>query len=460
MKVNPDRSNIIHYHLKGDIPVVDFGEGIYLIDKDGRRYIDACSGPVAANIGQGIKEIADEMARQATRVAFAYRTQFSSEPIEHFASMIANMAPKNLNRVFFTTSGSDATEIGARFARQYHLERGEGQRHLIVSRWLSYHGITLDALSMSGLVVRRKHFVPTLVQYPKIPACYCYRCPCQLQYPQCDVACARKLEEAIQQAGPEYVSAFIAEPVVGAAAGAITPPPEYFPVIRDICNRYGVLMIVDEIMTGFGRTGAKFAVDHWNVEPDMVLFAKGASAGYWPTAGIIVSDKLYDVIREGSGVFSPGHTYSGTPMMGAVGVKVLEYIEKNHLVQHVAEDAPYLMERLNSLRKHEIVGDVRGLGFFTGIEFVRDKETKAPFDFKEFSRVSNLVVRSSFEKGLMVYPGGGTVDGVRGDHILVAPPLITTRKEIDRIVEILDEAIEDVEGALSGVRGGAISHVH
>ena len=448
MTVNPDRSHMIHYNLKRDIPVVDRGEGIYLIDTDGKRYIDACSGPVAANIGQGLKEIAEDMARQAARVAFAYRTQFSSEPIERFASMIAGMAPERLNRVFFTTSGSDATEIAVRFARQYHLERGDEKRYLIVSRWLSYHGITLDALSMSGIVARRKHFVPTLVSYPKIPACYCYRCPYQLPYPQCGIACARKLEEEIQLAGPEYVSAFIAEPVVGAAAGAITPPPEYFPMIRDICTRYGVLLIVDEIMTGFGRTGANFAVDHWKVEPDIIAFAKGASAGYWPTAGIIVSDTLYAAVRDGSGVFSPGHTYSGTPMMGAVGVKVLEYIEKHGLVRYVEDTSPYLMARLNSLRAHPIVGDVRGLGFFTGIEFVQDKATKAPFEFEGFSKVSNMVVRKAFENGLIVYPGGGTVDGHKGDHILVAPPLITTRGEIDRIIQLLDAAISEVEAEL------------
>jgi adenosylmethionine-8-amino-7-oxononanoate aminotransferase len=448
MTVNPDRSHMIHYNLKRDIPVVDRGEGIYLIDTDGKRYIDACSGPVAANIGQGLKEIAEDMARQAARVAFAYRTQFSSEPIERFASMIAGMAPERLNRVFFTTSGSDATEIAVRFARQYHLERGDEKRYLIVSRWLSYHGITLDALSMSGIVARRKHFVPTLVSYPKIPACYCYRCPYQLPYPQCGIACARKLEEEIQLAGPEYVSAFIAEPVVGAAAGAITPPPEYFPMIRDICTRYGVLLIVDEIMTGFGRTGANFAVDHWKVEPDIIAFAKGASAGYWPTAGIIVSDTLYAAVRDGSGVFSPGHTYSGTPMMGAVGVKVLEYIEKHGLVRYVEDTSPYLMARLNSLRAHPIVGDVRGLGFFTGIEFVQDKATKAPFEFEVFSKVSNMVVRKAFENGLIVYPGGGTVDGHKGDHILVAPPLITTRGEIDRIIQLLDAAISEVEAEL------------
>jgi len=452
MKVDPEQSNAIHYRLKESMPVIDYADGIYLVDREGKRYIDACSGPVATNIGQGIKEIAEEMGRQASRVAFVYRTQFTSEPIEQFASAIANMAPGDLSRVFFVTSGSDATEIAARAARQYHVERGESKRYLMVSRWLSYHGITLDALSMSGLVVRRKHFVPNLIPYPKIPACYCYRCPLRLEYPSCDVACAHRLEDEIKLVGAEYISAFIAEPIVGAAAGAITPPPEYFPIIRDICTRYGILFIADEIMTGFGRTGTKFAVDHWNVVPDIVVFAKGASAGYWPTAGMVISEKMYGVFRDGTGVFSPGHTYSGTPMMGAVGAKVLEFIEKNGLIEHVRATGPYLLDRLNSLNTRPIVGDVRGMGFFAGMEFVRDKRTRAPFEFKDFSHVSNMIVSQCFENGLIVYPGGGTVDGFKGDHILVAPPLITTKQQIDVIVEKLDKSIGQVEQKVLSTR--------
>ncbi len=452
MKVDPKRSHAIHYRLKDSIPVIDYADGIYLVDTDGKRYIDACSGPVAANIGQGITEIAEEMGRQARRVAFVYRTQFTSEPIEQFAAAIAEMAPGDLSRVFFVTSGSDATEMAARAARQYHVERGEAKRYLIVSRWLSYHGITLDALSMSGLVMRRRHFVPNLIPYPKIPACYCYRCPFRLEYPACNVACARKLEEEIKLVGPEYIAAFIAEPIVGAAAGAITPPPEYFPIIRDICTRYGILFIADEIMTGFGRTGAKFAMDHWQVVPDILLFAKGASAGYWPTAGIVISEHMYEAFRDGTGVFSPGHTYSGTPMMGAVGLKVLEFIEKHGLIDHVRETGPYLLDSLKSLATHPIVGDVRGMGFFAGLEFVRDKATKVPFESREFSRLSGMIVAQAFENGLMVYPGGGTVDGFRGDHILVAPPLITTKAEIDLITQKLHQSITQVEReVLAGV---------
>jgi len=448
MQINPDESHIVHFDMRRSIPIIDYGEGIYLIGKNGRRYIDGCSGPVACNIGHGIKEIADEMAVQARRVAFVYRSQFTNEPTEKLASMISEMAPGDLERVLFSTSGSDATEIASKVARQYHLGRKENKRYLVVSRWLSYHGITLDALSMSGHVLRRKNFLPNLLQYPKIPACYCYRCPLDREYPGCNVACAHKLEEEIQLVGPEYISAFVAEPIVGAAAGGITPPPEYFPIIRDICCRHGVLFIADEVMTGFGRTGKNFAMDHWDVVPDIIVFAKGASAGYWPTAGAIVSENIYSVLKETSGIFSPGHTYTATPMMGAVGVKVLEYLTRNHLIEHVQEVGPYFMERLSSLRNHRTVGDIRGKGFFAGIEFVEDKTSKRPFHFDEWARVSNLVVNRAFDNGLLVYPGGGTVDGFRGDHILVAPPLITRKEEINTIVEVLDKSIEEVEAVL------------
>lgn len=445
MKINPDHSHVLHFNLKKSIPVIDYGEGIYLYDTDAKRYIDACSGPVACNIGHGIKEIADEMAMQADRIAFVFRSQFTNKPIEKLATVISKMAPGNLKRIIFATSGSDATEIASKIARHYHLERKDDKRYLIVSRWLSYHGMTLEALSMSGHVMRRKNFVPNLLNYPKIPACYCYRCPLNMKYPGCQVACAHKLEEEIQLIGPEYISAFIAEPVVGAAAGAISSPPEYFSVIREICRRYRILFIADEVMTGFGRTGKNFALDHWDVVPDIIIFAKGAGAGYWPIAGAIISENIHSVLRDGSGTFFPGYTYMATPMMGAVGLKVLEYLNNHHLIEHVEKTGPYLIKRLESLRDHDIVGDVRGIGFLTGIEFVKDKVSKAPFHFKEYAKVANLVVERAFDNGLMVYPGGGTVDGFKGDHILVAPPLVTQKKEIDIIVEILNKSIGEAE---------------
>jgi adenosylmethionine-8-amino-7-oxononanoate aminotransferase len=227
-----------------------------------------------------------------------------------------------------------------------------------------------------------------------------------------------------------------------------TPPPEYFSIIEKICRRFDVLLILDEVMTGFGRTGKNFAAEHWGISPDILVFAKGASAGYWPTAGAIVREDIYNTIRDRFDSFFPGHTYSNTPMMGVVGIKVLEYIEKNNLVEHVEKTSPYLAERLSSLKSHPIVGDVRGLGFLMGIEFVKSKSEKLPFDFHQYSKVANMVCASAFNNGLMVYPGGGTVDGYRGDHILIAPPLITQEHEIDRIVELLDQTLDEVESIL------------
>ncbi len=245
--------------------------------------------------------------------------------------------------------------------------------------------------------------------------------------------------------GQEYISAFIAEPVVGAAGGAITPPPEYYQIIREICDEFDILFIADEVMTGFGRTGLNFGMEHWNVTPDMIVFAKGASAGYYPLGGVIISDKIFKVLRDGKkGIFAPGHTFSGTPMAGTVGVEVLEYMYRHDLIANVSQLSTYLMDQLKTLLKHPIVGDVRGKGFLLGIEFVKNQESRQPFDFEESGKVAGMIAKKSFENGLIIYPGGGTVDGHRGDHVLVAPPFVIKKDEIDTMVSILDQTIGEV----------------
>jgi adenosylmethionine-8-amino-7-oxononanoate aminotransferase len=444
-----ETSQLVHADLRQSLPTVERGEGIYLYDTDGKRYLDGCSGPVACNIGHGAKEIAQAMAAQAERVAYVFRGQFTNEPTERLADLIAEMAPGDLSRTFLLSSGSEASEMAAKLARQYYLAQGKTSKELIVSRWLSYHGITIGALSMSGHLARRRSYVNSLLPYPKIPAAYCYRCPLEKTYPQCEVACAHKLKEGIQSVGAEYVSAFIAEPVVGAAGGAITPPPEYFKVIREICDENDILFIADEVMTGFGRTGRGFGIDHWDVVPDMITFAKGASAGYYPLAGVIISDKIYKTLRDGPGKFLAGHTYSATPLAGIVGVKVMEFLKEHDAIGNVQRLSGYLMEQLESLKKHAIVGDVRGKGFLTGMEFVKDQSTKEPFDFEAFAQVSQKVVQKSFGNGLLVYPGGGSVDGHRGDHILVGPPLTTKKEEIDELISLLDKSIGEVVADLT-----------
>lgn len=449
MDMKPIDSHILHVNMSNSMPYIDYGSGIYLYDTTGKRYIDACSGPVACNIGHGHNDIAEAIASQAARVAYVYRSQFANEPIETFASLIADMAPGNLNRVVFATSGSDAMELALKLARCYHVAKGDEKRYIPISRWISYHGITGEALSVSGHVMRRNNYIPNLLHYPKIPPCYCYRCPFSMEYPSCDIKCARILEQTIKMAGAEYITAFVAEPIVGAAAGAITPPPEYFQIIEDICRRYGILLILDEVMTGFGRTGVNFAAEHWDITSDIIVFAKGASAGYWPTAGAILSQEIHDTLKNHSGEFFPGHTYNNTPMMGIVGCKVLEFLAKNNIVDHVQKTESFFKQSLETLASHPIVGDVRGRGFFWGMEFVKDSETKKPFDCNEYSYISKLVCRVAFERGLLVYPGGGTVDGYKGDHILIAPPLITQKHEIEEIVRLLDTTLTDVESRLT-----------
>jgi adenosylmethionine-8-amino-7-oxononanoate aminotransferase len=430
--------------------MVERGKGIYLYDTSGKQYIDGTSGPVVCNIGHGVKEIGEAYATQAEKVAYVFRSHFTSEPSERLATLIAEMAPDGLDGVFFVSSGSEGTEMAAKIAHQYYLEQDKVKKELIVSRWLSYHGITMGALSMSGHVQRRKNYVSTLLPYPKIPIPNCYRCPENNQYPACNIACAYRLKETINMVGEEYISAFIAEPIVGAAAGAVAPPPEYYKIIRDICDERDILFIADEVMTGFGRTGLNFGIEHWGVAPDMIVFAKGASAGYYPLAGVIISEKIFKVLKDGKkGIFAPGHTYSGTPMAGAVGCSVIDYMQKHRLIENVSKLSGYLEEQLKTLYAHKIVGDIRGMGFLWGIEFVQDQKTRIPFTALQGGNLSDLIAKTTFNHGLIVYPGTGSVDGNSGDHILVAPPFIIEKHEIDKLVSILDQSISEVEKEIS-----------
>jgi len=373
-------------------------------------------------------------------ISFAHSSHFTAKSVLECAEKIARFAPPSLNHVFFCSGGSEATEAAAKMARQYHLEQGDTSRYKVVARWQSYHGNTLGALSMSGNIARRRRYVPMLLDFPHIPRAYCYRCWFGKTRDDCDLDCAWALDREIKAVGPQHVSAFIAEPVVGATLGTVPAPDGYFQVIREICDEHGVLFIADEVMTGFGRTGRNFGIEHWNVEPDIIATAKGIASGYLPLGAVIASDKVHDAFRD---PFAHGHTYGSHPVACAVGAAVIDYIEKHSLVQRSAELGPYLIKRLETLNNHLSVGDVRGLGVFAGIEFVRDKESKEPFPPEV--RFNRRVLESCFRNGLLVYPGTATVDGVRGDHIQVAPPLVVTRPQIDEVVELLDRSISEAE---------------
>jgi len=373
-------------------------------------------------------------------ISFAHSSHFTAKSVLECAEKLARFAPPSLNHVFFCSGGSEATEAAAKMARQYHLEQGDASKYKVVARWQSYHGNTLGALSMSGNIARRRRYVPMLLDFPHIPPAYCYRCWFGKERGSCDLDCAWSLDAEIRAVGSQYVSAFIAEPVVGATLGTVAAPDGYFQVIREICDDHDVLFIADEVMTGFGRTGRNFGIERWGVEPDIIATAKGISSGYLPLGAVIASDKVLNAFQD---PFAHGHTYGSHPVACAVGAAVIDYLEKHKLVQRSAELGPYLLKRLETLEDHPSVGDVRGLGIFAGIEFVRDKASKEPFPPEV--RFNRRVLERCFGNGLLVYPGVATVDGVRGDHIQVAPPLVVTRSQIDEIVELLDRSMAEAE---------------
>jgi adenosylmethionine-8-amino-7-oxononanoate aminotransferase len=307
-------------------PRVVRAEGVWIETEDGKRYLDGSAGALVSSIGHGVREVVEAQARQAGAAAYVHGTQFSVGSQEELASRLAAFAPADLDRVYPVSGGSEATETAIKFARQVQLERGAPEKHLVIGRQTSYHGNTLGALAVSGHAPRRRPYRPLLKEQPHIPAAYCYRCPFGLEYPSCGVRCAQALEEEIVRTGPQYVSAFIAEPVVGAAGGALVPPPEYFDIIRQTCDRYDVLFVADEVMTGIGRTGRNFAVDHWGVIPDVITTGKGVSGGYAPLAAMIVREPHFRAIAEGSGGFVHGFTYGGHPSSCAAAAAVLAYM--------------------------------------------------------------------------------------------------------------------------------------
>ena len=434
--------NVFYRKLARSYPVCVKGEGIYLYDQNGKKYIDGSGGPVCVNIGHGIKEIAEAARDQAQKVAYVHGTQFTTIAVEEYAKELAKVLPQGIDKIYFLSGGSEATEAALKLARQYQLELGNQQRYKVVGRWYSYHGNTMGALSMCGRPSARKLYLPLLSNFSHIPPPYCYRCPFGKTYPQCNIECARILERVIELEGPETISAFIAEPVVGATIGAVVPPKEYYPIIRDICNKFNILFIADEVMSGFGRTGKWFSINHWNVIPDIITIGKGISSGYIPLAAMATKKEIVDVIKKGSGNFVHGHTFSHHPVSCAVGLAVLRYLKKHNLVEQSAKRGKYLFQRLNELREFPFVGDVRGKGLMTAIEFVKDKENKVPFP-RAF-HFTEKILEESFEKGLILYPSKGFVDGVNGDAVMIAPPFVIEEKEIDEIVNILRAVFTEV----------------
>ncbi|MBI0576011.1 aspartate aminotransferase family protein [Neobacillus cucumis] len=436
-----ERTYLIKPMMDEIYPVIDYGKGVYLYDLEGKKYLDAASGAVTANIGHGVPEIIEAMNKQADKVSFVYRSQFTSHPAEELAKKIAELTPGELNWSFFVNSGSEATETAMKMAIQYWQEKGIYTKNKILSRWVSYHGITMGALSMSGHAARRARFVPLLEDFPVINPPYCYRCPYNLEPATCTYQCAHELETAINRIGAEKIAAFIAEPVIGASGGAITPPKDYFKVIKKICDQYDILFIADEVMTGFGRTGTILAIEQWGTIPDIVTFGKGMGAGYTPIAAAVASEKVMEPILAGTKSVMSGHTLSANPQSCAVSLAVLEYLEKNEIVKEVEQKSVYLRFLLEKLKsQYSFIGEVRGKGLLLGIEFVEDKTTKRPFPRK--AAVTQTMVTLGKENGLLVYPAGAGMDGVNGDSIIISPPLTISKREMEELFSLLKATCE------------------
>ncbi len=446
MPIKQNEAFILHRTVKKEWKYITHGQGVYLFDTDGKRYLDAAAGVHVVSIGHGVKEVIDAMQQQANKVCFTYGRFLTQAQVE-LAEQIVQLTPELLTKVFFISGGSEATESAVKMARKYHIETGNPQKYKVISRWQSWHGNTLGALSLSGRTAWREDYVPYLLDFPHIPPPFCHRCPYDDTHPDCHLRCAEELERVINQEGSQYISAFIAEPILGTSAAGATPPPDYFPRIREICDRHDILLIVDEVVTGYGRTGLNFGIDHWDVTPDIMATGKGLSSGYTPIAATIVHEKIYNAIHNDPTGFVHGHTYGGNPLSCAVALAVQRYIQKHSLVPQCARMGELMLEKLYDLQHLPIVGEIRGKGLLIGVEFVADKKQRAPFPASK--HVTTMVVNSAFDRGLLVMPGApGIIDGVNGDHIAISPPFTINESEILWAVEVLKDSIDETAKAL------------
>jgi adenosylmethionine-8-amino-7-oxononanoate aminotransferase len=426
-----------------DPPIAVEGHGSTIRSADGREYLDAAGGAIVVNVGHGRPEIAAAMADQAARLAYAHGSAFTSEPLEAYAREVARHLPIDDPAIYPVSGGSEAIETALKLARTYHIARGEPDRMIVYARWGSYHGNTLGALDLSGRKPLRRPYEGWLGRFRHVSAAYPYRAdlPGASALGSADELAA-ELDRAFETAGPGTVAAFVAEPIVGATLAAVVPPEGYWPAIAEVCRRHGVLLIADEVMTGFGRTGRWFALDHWGVRPDLLVAAKGASSGYWPFGFVAASDEVHATVTGATG-FVHGFTYSHSPVGAAVAREVLRILESESLVEASAEKG----ERLRALAtaafgEHPAVGEIRGRGLLVGVELVQDRDSREPFP--RAARVTEAVVGAARDRGVLVYSGTGNANGIDGDTILLGPPFIVTDAELERIATSLGEAIEAV----------------
>jgi adenosylmethionine-8-amino-7-oxononanoate aminotransferase len=431
------------------LPVAVEAHGSTIVDAAGRQYLDAAGGAVVVNVGHGRREVADAIAEQAARLAYAHPSAFTSEPLEAYAREVGPLLPVDGPAIYPVSGGSEAIETALKLARAYHLAKGEPDRWIVISRWGSYHGNTLGALDLSGRRPLRRPYEGWLGRFRHVSAAYPYRAG----EPDChalgDAAeLAAELERAISAAEPGTVAAFVAEPIVGATLGSVAPPDGYWPLVAEVCRRHGVLLVADEVMTGFGRTGRWFGLDHWDTTADILVAAKGATSGYWPFGFVAASDEIHAAVT-GSGGFVHGFTYSHSVGGAAVAREVLRIIRDEDLVAASAAKGERLLAILRErLGDHALVGEIRGRGLLVGVELVADRETRRPFP--RAARLTEAVVRDARDRGVLLYSGTGLANGVDGDAIVLGPPFVVTDEELVRIGDVLGEAIEAAGAAVAG----------
>jgi adenosylmethionine-8-amino-7-oxononanoate aminotransferase len=425
------------------LPRARRAEGALIYDENGKRYLDACGGAIVVGIGHGNEAVIEALARQEHDVAYVHGTQFTSAALEEYAGALAEILPIDSARVYTVSGGSEAVETALKLARAFHLANGSEGRYKVIARAGSYHGNSLNALDASGRIPLRAPYEPWLGRTVRVGTPYEYRCRRDEHPQRCGESLAEELDRVIVEQGPDSVACFIAEPVAGASLGAAVPPDDYWPAVFQVCRSHGVLLIADEVMSGFGRTGRWFACEHWRLEPDILVAGKGASSGYWPLGFVACSGNVYDAVSSTG--FIHGFTYSHSPVGAAAGLAVLEQLKVHSLV----DASRHKGERLHSLlheqlASHPHVGDVRGLGLMVGIEFVADRATKDPFP--RGGRVTERIVAAGLERGLLVYPSTGCADGLNGDLVMLGPPFVISDAELVECVELLRGAVEDVLG--------------
>lgn len=438
------QTNILNPYFKKNYPVIEYGKGIYMYTEDGQEMIDGTSGAVLISLGHGQTEMGEALKEQADKITFAYRWDCITRVLEKASKYVCDASKGDFSKVFFVCGGSEAVEISMKLARRYFLNLGKTEKYKLISRYQSYHGSTMGALSITDFPVRQAGYQDYLFEQGNIPPVYCYRCWYGKECGSCHHECAEALEEEILKQGPETVAAFIMEPVSGMSLCGAHGDKEYFKIIRRICDKYEVLLIYDEVMAGIGRTGRIYAYQNFGVSPDIIALGKAISGGYFPAGAVACSQKIYDAIAANSGEFPPGYSWAGNPLGAAVVCKNFEILEREKLIEAVSEKGEYLKKRLLEVAdRHKIIGDVRGMGLMIGMEFVMDKASRESFPSER--KVSAMFSKAALKENMFMETSTGCDHGSRGDMAMVAPAYIVTYEEIDEIVRRIDRAVEQVE---------------